>query len=154
MLQGERPTSPGSAYARGTPVKIVGGVHRGWGYTGVVCGETRYYVDVYVPRVQRQLRVRKTSVQIEVAAWSENAGKAGRELPQVELPEKTERAMPQVIYDLMLVCGKLAQLGTPQDDALIHALVDAALMIAREHQMEEKKCSQRQREQRDRGKRL
>ena len=75
---------------------------------GVVCGETRCYVDVYVPRVQRQLQVRKTSIQIEGAALAENAGKAGRELPQVERPEKTERAVPQVIAELIRVCGKLA----------------------------------------------
>ena len=114
-------------YAPGGKVCITGGVHRQCGYVGVVAGETRCYVDVWVPRLGQQLRVHKTSVQATDGA----AGK-GMEIPVAPVVgskrlEEGKSSPLRVVNELMAICQQLAELGVTEGDVDLHAIIDAGL---------------------------
>jgi hypothetical protein len=113
-------------------VRITGGKHRADNYTRVITRETRCYVDVFVPQVRQQVRVRKTSVQVEGPMDPPESRVTRPFIPGGETQENKGAAAVQLLGDLMALCEHLAQLGVAEGDAHVHALVDAGLMIARE----------------------
>lgn len=140
-------------YRKGESVRITGGVHRRCGYAGVIAGETRCYVDVWVPQLRQQLRVRKTSVQAAESAEVKGTGWAGRAVPSALKQDEKESATLRIMNDLMAICKQLAELGVAEGDAHLHAVIDAGLRKAGEQQPERKSGVQKRKDERKAAKR-
>jgi hypothetical protein len=126
-------------YSQGESVHITGGVHRRCGYTGVIAGKTRCYVDVWVPQLRQQLRVRKTSVRAAPGVAEKGHGGLGHAMPSAQKLDGGDPATLQLMSDLMAICVRLAELGVSEGDANLHAIIDAGLRRAGERQPERKK---------------
>jgi hypothetical protein len=63
VMRAERQKGRGSEeqYVMGSRVQIIGGVYRLGFPVGTIVGATRCYMDVQVPQLKRQVRVRKIS---------------------------------------------------------------------------------------------
>jgi hypothetical protein len=83
----------------GARVRIVGGIYRHGSPVGTVVGTTRCYVDVEVPQLDRQVRVRKTSV----ASYDDRLER--RKFASVMDEE------PQIVGALVAVCTLLGRRG-------------------------------------------
>jgi hypothetical protein len=105
-------------YAKGSQVQIVGGVYRRKSPVETVVRMTRCYVDVSVPCLKREVRVRKTSVV-------QFNGERGEE--KLENIVKEE---PLVGAALRAVCTLLVRCGVQEGNEELHKAVDMYLAIA------------------------
>ena len=105
-------------YAQGAQVRIVGGVYRHGSPVGTVVGATRCYVDVNVPSLKREVRVRKTSVaRIDEKGEEEKWGDVVKEEPLVGAA-------------LRAVCTVLVKYGVQEGNEEVHKAVDMYLASA------------------------
>jgi hypothetical protein len=125
------------AFGKGNAVDIVGGVYRQYRYAGVIAGETRCFVDVFVPQLQRELRVRKTSVRRAIPTKPMESESEDHSQRGSKWCEKGGEDAPQAVLDLVAVCVRMVKLGLVEGDADVHAMVDAGLRAAREQQHNE-----------------
>jgi hypothetical protein len=99
----------------GARVRIIGGIYRHGSPVGTVVGMTRCYVDVEVPQLDRQVRVRKTSV----ASYDDR-----RERKKFASIISEE---PQIVGALVAVCTLLGRRGVQKGDKGLHEAVDRCL---------------------------
>ena len=105
-------------YAKGSQVQIVGGVYQRGSPVGTVVGTTRCYVDVSVPCLKREVRVRKTSVaRIDEKREEEKWGDVVKEKPLVGAA-------------LRAVCMVLVKYGVQEGNEELHKAVDMYLASA------------------------
>ena len=105
-------------YALGAQVQIIGGVYQRGSPVGTIVGSTRCYIDVEVPHLKREVRVRKTSV-----VHCEN-GKGE------DLFERLVEEEPMVGVALRAVCAVLVKRGVKERDEGLHDAIDVYLSVA------------------------
>ena len=111
-----------------TRVRIIGGVHRGKGYSGVIVGVTRCFMDVRVTgQPTKVLRVRKTSVQEEVGPGTEQTVE---EKPTRMRVTDILEMEPEISEMLLKVCVRLVEHGVAPGEAGAHVVLDAGLEVA------------------------
>jgi hypothetical protein len=130
---GERREHP-----KGMRVRITGGIYKKHGYVGEIAGSTRCMVDVYVPVLKRELRVRRASVESASAEAEETT-------PEDPPPSWRQQSVAQAVArDELLrksvadVCVRLTRHGFNAGDPDIHKLVDAGMRAVREIEKETK----------------
>jgi hypothetical protein len=114
--------STNEQYAIGSRVRIIRGVYRHGNLSGTVVGATHCYVDVKVPQLKRQVRVRKTSIEQET-----------EEQREVQLNEVMARE-PQIGVALLAVCIQLTKHGIRKGDTGLHRALDAWLDAANDQE--------------------
>jgi hypothetical protein len=117
-MQRNEKGSSDERYAVGARVQIIGGVYRRGSPVGTIVGTTRYYIDVEVPCLNREVRVRKTSVV------HYESGK-GEDLFKRVLEEE-----PMVGVTLRAVCAVLVKRGVKERDEGLHDAIDVYLSVA------------------------
>jgi hypothetical protein len=120
-----RKTSKEETYLQGADVRIVAGIYRKHGYVGVIAKTMRCYVEVYVPQLERSLRVRKTSIRVGMQTGVEEGNEEGKLMTLLE-------AHPAMTEELLAICMQFAHCGYQVGDASIHLAVDVALQVAHE----------------------
>lgn len=110
-------------YVTGSRVQIIGGIYWHGSPVGTVVGATRCYVDVEVPRLNCQVRVRKTSV-----------------VPCSDMQEQGKFANvmkkePQVAAVLIAICTLLGKCGIRKGDEELHEAVDMCLDVVRRQEV-------------------
>jgi hypothetical protein len=114
-------------YAIGSRVRIIRGVYHHGNLSGTVVGATHCYIDVKVPQLKRQVRVRKTSIEQE-----------REEEREVQLNEVMAREL-QIGAALLAVCIRLTKHGIRKGDIGLHRALDAWLDAANDQEFAQKK---------------
>jgi hypothetical protein len=104
-------------YVIGGRLRIIRGVYRHGSPVGTIVGTTRFYLDVDVPWLRHEVRVRKTSVVLC------NDEQRRENFENVTLTE------PLVGATLLRACAFLTKHGVRKGDEGLHAAIDLYLDV-------------------------
>jgi hypothetical protein len=111
----------------GARVQIIGGIYWRGSPVGTVVGTTRCYVDVEVPQLGHQVRVRRTSV----ASYDDRLER--RKFASIMDEE------PQIVGALVAVCTLLGRRRVQKGDKGLHEAVDRCLDVAKRQERTSRK---------------